>query len=618
MASGKKRRMANNLRDKLRLLGDAYDTDAIYRIVYDLFRAMKKGGVAPETLFGKRYKRVLEVPDEPWRRVVTNLVTLRSMHVPPKEIVLLLKEDAGFDTEVLTRVFKDSLSFYRLQYEAVAWVLQRSEALHQLVREKGLRSVLLSEDFAGKGVPPTRPALPPDVPPIPLSPVTVLLGLDKLRELESRSDHLESPDGRAEYACYLFEVGSYSDATRVSAEVLNTDPWHGMANYVGAMLSHAEAIAQSQTAAQKVFIADLTASDGAGFVSDAHEEEALQHHGNAAHHQQQSLIQYLIALRHWPRNRIYYDHSRRREEVQRTAVVMLAQRARGRDAGTGLALHGLLPQHLNSTTPVPDLDAMALEVLKSAEPEPNDWGFGSGPHEGLLWLDLYRVLDSTEYQRFSLKWLARLDRCNADDAKALADHPAFIHHLRRLLPNPDDRRALLQKLERRCHNAVTYMWNSTTRDMLTADMRERYDHRDFEEALSPAKERVAIPNRSHRADIYDHVRVLYDLSIAAMAAGDTAASARWLCLIVETYPNLRVELRRYGKDYLELVDEEFYTYADTFGNKEDILFCDDNGEDAPATSTPLGRHIARLLENDQIEQSVKVVLRTLLPEVDDQ
>jgi hypothetical protein len=295
-------------------------------------------------------------------------------------------------------------------------------------------------------------------------------------------------------------------------------------------------------------------------------------------------------------------------------VVLLARHARDREPGSGLGLP--LPPHLAGDA-APDLDAMALEVLKSAERGPYDWGFGSRPQEALYWLEAYRVLDAKEYERFGRDWLGRLDRCDADDANALAKHPTFIEYLRRLVSTPKDRNTLLRELERRCHNRVKYTWNCATRDILTADMCDHYKAGRLEEALFSAKERAGIvaDPRQHGADLYDHVRILYDLSRAAWEAGDTAQSARWLCLIVQTYPTLRDDLRRYGKDdYLTLVDEEFYTYKDSLGNGEDIIFGDDNGEEVPPESTPLGQHITRLLQSDQIDESVKAVLRALIPQ----
>jgi hypothetical protein len=419
----------------------------------------------------------------------------------------------------------------------------------------------------------------------------------------SRTDDPTTPDARAEFACRLFELGSYRQAKAVVAEVLKNDPYHGMGNYVGAMLQSAEAVVRSRMAGQKGLIAEITASDGAGFVSDAHEEEAVQLEGAAAYHQQQSDLMYLIALKHWPRHHGYFDHSRRRERVLRVVINVLARRSVGRASGSGLGLQGLLPPHDGDTTPAPDLDAWVLEILRSGEPSRYAGDFGSRPNEALCWLQLYWVLDPAEYERFAREWLTRLEsHYNREDLEALARSPVFLEHLRRLIPAVEERRTLLQTLERRCQSMTTFIWNCATLDMLTAEMIRSYHDGRLEEALAHAKARAGIRTDRPYLAVYDHVRILYDLSMAAWKNGRPVAAAQWLQQIVEAYPGLFKRLRGDGpKSYLKEIDWEDGEYEDSFGNKDDILFGNGyGGEDDDAEPPLLDRHIRLVLTSDRV------------------
>jgi len=560
MASRQKGKQANSVRNILREMGDPFDTRRIYELVHHFFTTLKRGGGAAR-LLGQEYRFFTTLQNTPQlKTLVRNIVMLRAMHITQKQITTLLNE--GTDAKIFDQMFKDAMSFYRVQHEASGYMLTNAETIRQRIVDKGMKNFLFSENF------PTKPtAIPPALMDVRVPPITALHNLDQLRKLEDQPENLEnSPDAQAEYACNLFELGCYDKARRMVADILKTNPWHGMTNYVAAMLHTAEAHLDARIAGEKEFLSEITSDDGEGFATDALADEALQHQGKAAYHRQQALVQYLIALKHWPKHQGYFDHSRRRRQVVQFTLQVLASWSHGKGEGEGLGLQKLLPTDLANRKDIPNLAAWTLDILKMEEPNCYAGGLGQRAVNDLCWLQLYWVLDAAEYKRFSKEWLKRIESYLRPDLEAVAHKAEFHEHLRRLVPDFEARRRQLHEFEARCHEAVTFDWQHITEKVLTTEMIACYRQRKLEDAMKLAKEIVTRWNNNPRA-IYDHIRILYDLSRAALKSDDIISASKWLCQIMAEYPEFYDLLG--GMGYLHEVGED--DYEDTFGNGVDIL-----------------------------------------------
>lgn len=590
------------LADLLRLVDDGFNTK--------VNRAEIRHMVSPEGenhVRVKVCKKLFNAPDltsipltKESVRAARNLLGLRALGAKPRDIFDALSGDA--DGKDLIKSLVDYKEYHTRLLNLAHYVHLNAAKIIRDIDESDLAKFLKSRDL-----PYTSDIQPGDflfssdrrTP----DPVAALLSFDRLRSLEAAKNPSEfSPDDEAQRAYELFEMGCFKEASSVIASVLQQDPWHGMGNYVQAMMLNAEAVLIQRDAEQKQFLSEITD----GFASDSLEDEALQKSGQAAVNEQTALFCYLVALRHWPKDRQDYDHTRRRSRVLGRVIGQLANIARDRPTGSGLGLQNLTKRL--GTQQAPDLDGWLPELLRAEEPSLTLTFDRVQRWKELCWLELYRVCCPQEYARFGQQWLKSLGTlASIQDYQLLVHNEDFYRNLLALVPDVCRREEVLKTLHTCAMEILAGSATHAQRAILKPVLQNAYVECRLEEALELADRMAALTPTGHSRErqdaVYIQIRIRYDLALKASQQGDWAAAVTWLKPLAAGLLE-PVDSEMYAKSYLQFLDDDEDEFEDGLGNRDDIL-------DSAFEDSSLLQQLIHDLLNHPLDEPEKNDLQTI-------